>query len=183
MEKTINVLDKVDVHVNGLHVKVKGSQGELEKNFSDPRFNGIIKIEKEGDKIKISTDAKDRKKSAMVGTITAHIKNMMIGASVGYKYEMKILYTHFPITVAQAGDEIQVKNFFGEKSTRTARIAGKVQVKIEKEGITITGANVEEVGQTAANIEQACKLTKRDRRIFQDGIYLSKRLLKNGAHV
>src|SRR3972149_9965801 len=103
MEKTINMLDKVDVHVSGLHVKVTGSQGELEKDFSDPRFNGIIKIDKDGNHVKVSNESNDRKKNAMVGTIAAHIKNMMIGASIGYKYEMKILYTHFPITVTQTG--------------------------------------------------------------------------------
>lgn len=183
MEKTINALEKADVHINGLHVKVKGPNGELEKDFSDPRFNGVIKIAKEGNHIKVSTESKDRKTLAMIGTIAAHIKNMMLGATIGYKYEMKILYTHFPITVAQTGSQIQVKNFFGEKSTRTADVVGNVKVKIEKELITLEGNNVEDVGQTAANIERSCKLTKRDRRIFQDGIYLTSRLLKNGHHV
>jgi large subunit ribosomal protein L6 len=183
MEKTYTVPNGVEVHVHNMHIKVKGAHGELSKDFEDPRFNGLINIHKEGDLFKVTGLSENKKVSAMVGTIAAHVKNMALGVSNGYVYEMKILYTHFPITVVQAGREIQVKNFFGEKSIRTAEVVGNVDVKIEKDTITIAGINVEEVGQTAANIERACKLRNRDRRIFQDGIYLDSRKLKTGEHV
>jgi len=35
----------------------------------------------------------------------------------------------------------------------------------------LTGPNKDDVGQTCGNIEQACRISKYDRRIFQDGIY------------
>jgi large subunit ribosomal protein L6 len=38
--------------------------------------------------------------------------------------------------------------------------------------VTVSGSDREKVGQTAANIEMACKIKKRDRRVFQDGIYI-----------
>jgi large subunit ribosomal protein L6 len=183
MEKTYQIPEGVDVHVNGHRITVKGHLGELSKDFSDPRFNEFVKIEKNGNTIKVSTENENKKFKAVVGTIRAHIKNMTIGVSKGYKYEMKILYTHFPITVTHSGEKIEVKNFFGEKSTRLAKVVGKTDVKIDKELITLTGINVEDVGQTAANIERACKLRDRDRRIFQDGIYLDNRKLKTGENV
>ena len=42
----------------------------------------------------------------------------------------------------------------------------------EQDDVTVTGSDREKVGQTAANIERACKIKKRDRRVFQDGIYI-----------
>ena len=183
MEKKVQVPDGVEVRIDGMCVTVKGPLGELSKDFDDPRFNRLVKLEKKDNEVQVSNLDEGRKITAMVGTIAAHVKNMILGTSVGFKYDMKIMYTHFPITVTQAGTEIQVKNFFGEKGARSATVVGDTEVKIDKENITLTGINVEDVGQTAANIERSCKLTGRDRRIFQDGIFLTGRHLKNGEKV
>ncbi|MBI3190425.1 hypothetical protein HYZ41_01840 [archaeon] len=61
-----------------------------------------------------------------------------------------------------------------------SRKATSAEVHVDKEHIEIKGMNVEAVGQTAANIELACKIKGRDRRIFQDGIYLSGRHMQTG---
>nr|AJS11802.1 50S ribosomal protein L6P [uncultured archaeon] len=182
MEKTVPIPDNVQIEVKGLQVTVKGN-GELSRDFADPRLNGLIKIEKKDSMIHVSDSGDSRKVGANVGTIAAHIKNMILGVTAGFKYTMKIMYTHFPLTVSVSDDEIQIKNFFGEKGSRTAGIVGKTEVKVDKEHIILTGASVEDVGQTAANIERACKLTGRDRRIFQDGIFLTDRQLKTGEKV
>ena len=180
MEKKVQIPDGVDVRIDGMNIIVKGPLGELSKDFDDPRFNKLVKVEKTGNEVHVANVKDGRKIGAMVGTIAAHINNMVLGTTVGFEYVMKIMYTHFPITVTQAGNEIQVKNFFGEKGARSAKVAGKTEVKIDKETITLTGNNIEEIGQTAANLERACKLTGRDRRIFQDGIFLTSRRLKTG---
>ncbi len=183
MEKTIKIPDGVGVEASGMHVTVKGANGELSRDFEDPRYNGLIKIEKKDLSIVVSSVKENRKLNAVAGTIAAHIRNMMLGMDTGFKYGMKILYTHFPITVSASNDEVQIKNFFGEKSSRIAKIVGKTEVKVDKETITLTGTNIEEVGQTAANIERACKLTGRDRRIFQDGIFITSRHLTSGEEI
>ncbi len=78
---------------------------------------------------------------------------------------------------------IEVKNFLGEKGTRKTKVVGNCKVYIDKDVIKVEGVDVEEIGQTAANIERACKLKGRDRRIFQDGIFLSARKLQSGKEI
>jgi large subunit ribosomal protein L6 len=48
-------------------------------------------------------------------------------------------------------------------------------VKIEPEDIIVEGVNLEDVSQTAANIEQATRVRKKDPRVFLDGIYVYER--------
>jgi large subunit ribosomal protein L6 len=71
------------------------------------------------------------------------------------------------------GNTFTVNNYFGERVPRTAEILQNVDVKVtNKVEITVSGIDKESVGQTAANIERCTTVKKRDRRVFQDGIYL-----------
>ncbi len=171
MEKKIKIADKVGVKVADRGLMVKGPLGELRKDFNDPRFFDVI-MKVEDDHFVVSCSNKSRKINAMVGTIEAHAKNMMKGVTEGYTYELRIIFKHFPINVSAKNNMVEIKNFLGEKSIRTAQIIGRTDVKIDKESVIVKGINKEEVGQTAANIELACKLRNRDRRIFQDGIFI-----------
>ena len=171
MERRIEIPEGVHVNLENRKVIVKGSKGELSRSFSDPRFNKMVKIEKNGNEVVVSGDDK-RKVKAFVGTVESHILNMIDGVVNGYQYKMKILYTHFPINIEIKGDSVLIRNFLGEKGARVAKITGKVDVKVQKDEIILTGINKEDAGQTAANIERACKISKRDRRIFVDGIFI-----------
>ena len=56
---------------------------------------------------------------------------------------------------------------------RSANILAGVDVKVRtRQKIVVSGIDKEAVGQTAANIERSTTVKKRDRRVFQDGIYL-----------
>ena len=120
MEKTVEIPDGVEITINGLAIALKGSKGQLSRDFSDPRLTGLIKIEMKGKKVHVTSlsaskkTETNKKMGAIAGSIAAHIRNMSHGVKTGYKYDMKILYTHFPITVTLSGKEVQVKNFFGE---------------------------------------------------------------------
>ena len=52
---------------------------------------------------------------------------------------------------------------------------GDVKVKVQGEDIIVEGLNLENVSQTAANIEQATKVKNKDPRVFLDGIYVFER--------
>lgn len=182
IKKEIEIPEGVEINIEDKDVKAKGPKGELSKNFSDPRFNTLITIEK-NQNIIIKTNSQKRKIRAMIGTIHSHIKNMISGVTIGFEYILKITYSHFPIAVSVKDSEIQIRNFLGEKGARKAKIIGDIKVEIKKDEIILNGIDIENLGQTAANIEQACRVSKRDRRIFQDGIFLSGRFLQSGEAI
>jgi len=47
-----------------------------------------------------------------------------------------------------------------------------VKVNVKGDEIVVEGVDLENVAQTAANIEQASKIRGFDKRIFGDGIYI-----------
>ena len=67
---------------------------------------------------------------------------------------------------------INITYFLGEKTTRNANICGDAKVIAKGDKVTIEGNDVEDVGQTAANLERATIVKGRDIRVFQDGIYV-----------
>ncbi len=170
--KEVEIPEGVEVEVEGLKVRVKGPKGELERDFSHMKG---INIRKEGDKIIIEAFFANRKKKALVPTAAAHIKNMITGVTRGWRYRMKIVFSHFPITVNVKGDIVEIQNFLGEKAPRIAKIMPGVKVRVEGKDVIVEGIDLEKVAQTAANIEQATKIKEFDRRVFMDGIYIYQR--------
>jgi len=179
----IEIAKGVAIQIDDKNVSVKGPKGKASQDFNDPRFNDLVVIVKEGDKIKVYTDSDKKKIKAIIRTIGSQIKNMVMGTSEGFVYKLKITYIHFPMTVEVKGKEVHIKNFLGEKGARIAKIMGDAEVKIQKDEVSVTGADKKAVSQTAANIEQVCSVKKLDRRVFQDGIYITGKFLQNGEAV
>ncbi|DAC26769.1 MAG TPA: 50S ribosomal protein L6 [Candidatus Thalassarchaeaceae archaeon] len=126
--------------------------------------------------IEVHCDLPRRREKALSGTWAAHIRNMVKGIDTGFTYRLKAVYSHFPMTIKVQGNEMSITNLFGEKVPRIAPLPwSPADVKVEvknKVDVFVSGADIEKVGQTAANIERACRIRKRDRRVFQDGIYI-----------
>ncbi len=100
---------------------------------------------------------------------------MLHGVLEEYVYKLKICASHFPIITTVNGDEFVVKNFLGEKIPRKLKLRQGVRVKVEGEEVTVESADKELAGQTAADIENLTKRTGFDKRVFQDGIYLTSK--------
>lgn len=183
MMKEIEIPEGVNVEIKEKEVKVSGQKGEITKDFNDPRFNKLITIEKSDGKVIVKSASDKRKIKAFTGTITSIIKNLILGVSIGFKVTMKVFYSHFPMNITTKDNEVHIKNFLGEKGARIAKVIGKTEIKVEKDTLTLTGTDLEKLGQTASNIEQVCKLSKRDRRIFNDGVYLTGRYLQTGEEI
>jgi large subunit ribosomal protein L6 len=98
---------------------------------------------------------------------------MIVGVTNGFEYKMKIVYSHFPVKTSIKGDQFIIENFLGEKHPRKANILGDTKINVKGDDVILTGPNKEDVGQTAANIEQITKIKRYDPRKFQDGIYIT----------
>lgn len=175
MEKEIIVPDSVKIEINNFKVSVSGEKGNTKKDFTSPLFQKDIKIKKLDNKVLISSESEKRKIKSMVGTIKSQIEGMIKGVQEPYVYKLKIVYVHFPMKVKVEGKEVLVYNFLGEKTPRRADIIGDTNVEVKGDEIIVSGINKEHAGQTAANLETLTKISARDRRVFQDGIYLESK--------
>lgn len=158
-------------------INVKGPKGEIKKNMADKDINISVK----DNKINLAAGKKSSKREKMrLGSFKSHIKNMIRGVSEGYVYKLKICSGHFPMSVSISGNEFIIQNFLGEKIPRKFRVKEGAKIKIEGDEITVEGIDKDIVAQTAGRIEQSTRITNRDRRVFQDGIYI---IHKTGKHV
>ncbi|MFH8092540.1 MAG: 50S ribosomal protein L6 [Candidatus Aenigmatarchaeota archaeon] len=169
MEKEFKIPEGFDVKIDGKVLRVEYNGKFLEKKLNYP---STIKVKVENGKLIVSSEVERRKIKAMIGTIIAHARNMIKGLKEGYVYKLKVVYTHFPINVKVEKDEVIISNFLGERTLRKAKILGDTKVEINGQEIIVSGSDKELVGQTAANIENATRVSKKDRRVFQDGIYI-----------
>ena len=157
--------------MEGLDLQVEGPNGRVEKRLWYPD----IDVSADDDAVVIASDAEDRKTQATMGTFASHVENIVHGVTEGWSYEMAILYAHFPMQVRVEGDEVVIENFLGERHPRRTTIHGDTEVEIDGETIRLTGPDKEAVGQTAADIEQLTRVTNKDTRVFQDGVYITKK--------
>ncbi len=168
MELTVNIPKGVEVNVDGNTISVKGPKGEVKKSLNVPG----MKIRQDDGKVVLKSADERKRNTSVVGTWGAHIRNMITGVTRGWEIRMKVVYSHFPIKLSVEGGAVVIGNYLGERGNRTARIIEGSTVKVEKEGLSVTGVDKESVGQTAANIELASRAKGRDRRVFQDGVYV-----------
>lgn len=177
VEKTVEVPEGVGVKIDGRAVTISGEKGTLTRDFS----HAPLSIQKEEKLIKIRTDWPRKKEAAIVATISSHIQNMITGVTKGFTYKLKIVFSHFPISVKVEQKRVLIENFTGERSPRTAKIVGDTEVSVKSDDVIVQGMNLEDVSQTAANIEQGTKVKRKDPRVFLDGIYVYERLKGTGT--
>jgi len=172
ISRTIQVPDAVEVTVEGRNVTARGEKGTLSRDFSYANLS----IESKGKEITVSAKWPRKKETALVGTVHSHIKNLIIGVQKGFTYKLKIVFSHFPITVKVQGNTVFIENFTGERRGRSVKVQGDVKVTVQPEDILVQGTNLEDVSQTAAKIEQATRVRRKDPRVFLDGLYVFERL-------
>lgn len=169
IEERLEIPEAVDVETDRFDLTVSGPNGSVTRRLWYPK----VVIDVEGDHVVIESDVEDAKTTATVGTFASHIRNAFYGVTEGWSYEMEVFYSHFPMQVRAEDDEIVIQNFLGEKAPRRTGIHGDTVVEIDDERVTLSGPNKEDVGQTAADVEQLTRVSGKDTRVFQDGVYIT----------
>jgi len=165
----IEIPEGVEVNLEKDILIVKGPKGENKREFD---ITNLL-LEKKDNQISIGNKKATKKEKKMMKTIASHIRNMIKGVQEKFEYQLKICFSHFPITVEIEGKEALIKNFLGEKIPRKVEISEGVEVNLDKEIISVSSVDKELAGQVAANFEKATRVPMKDRRIFQDGIYIT----------
>ena len=171
ISRTISIPEGVEVTIADKKVMVKGIKGTITRDFS----HANVSLETDGSSVRVCATWPRKKETALVGTINSHFQNMMTGVIKGYTYKLKIVFSHFPVTVKIQSKSVTVENFTGEREARIAKIIGDVKVKLDNEDIIVQGISLEDVSQTAANIETVTRVKNKDPRVFLDGVYVYER--------
>jgi large subunit ribosomal protein L6 len=168
IKKIIPIPEGVHISYENRVFSATGGKGASKKTMWYPG----VTIEIGDADVTVDSISERKQQKAMVGTLSSHISNLMRGVAEGYEYRMKVVYSHFPMQLKVEGAAFVISNFLGEKNPRVAKIVGDTRVKAAGDEVVITGINKEDVGQTAANIEQVTKIKRFDPRVFQDGVYI-----------
>ncbi|KAF4305194.1 putative 60s ribosomal protein l9 protein [Botryosphaeria dothidea] len=179
--ESLTIPEGVKVSIKTRVVTVEGPRGKLTKDlghlavsFSHPKK----------DVINIELHHGARKSVATLRTVRTIINNLVIGVTKGFKYKMRYVYAHFPINVNIDKNnetglfEVEIRNFLGEKYVRRVVMHPGVDVEASKnvkDELQLTGNDLENVSQSAADIQQVCRVRNKDIRKFLDGLYVSER--------
>jgi large subunit ribosomal protein L6 len=177
MESTKKLIEEIECPEE-ISAKIEGNLLIIRKGNEEikRRLNQNVKI-KVLDKKIIFESGTTKNKKKILGSLVAHVKNIIKGLNEKFKYQLQVANVHFPMNVSvdKEKNELVVKNFLGEKKDRRIKLVSGVEVKVIKDMIEIESSDIEKAGQCAANIEKGTKVRKRDRRIFQDGIFITKK--------
>ena len=167
----LEIPEDVDASLDHLDLTVEGPEGSVTRRLWYPDIDVTV----EDGSVVVESTEDDAKTLSTVGTFESHIENMFHGVTEGWEYEMEVFYSHFPMQVNVEGDEVVIENFLGEKAARRTTVHGDTDVSVDGEELTVTGPDIEAVGQTAADIEQLTRINDKDVRVFQDGVYITQK--------
>lgn len=171
----VEIPEGVTVAVKTRGVTVTGPRGELKRHFRHQ--NVEMTLVNNGTKLRVDKWFGKKKEVACVRSICSHVTNLIVGVTKGYRYKMRFVYAHFPINVNLDGQNVEIRNFLGQKKVFRVKCRGDTtvtrSVKVKDE-IVLEGNDIDDVSQSCADIQQATRVRNKDIRKFLDGIYVSE---------
>lgn len=160
----------------GIEVSLENNILKMKKGDKDVsrRLHAFIKVNVADNKMILSSDRNRKIERKLFGTFRAHLNNMVKGLEEGFTYKLQISNVHFPMNVShdKGNNKLVVKNFLGEKIDRIIPLVEGVDIKIDNEIIEINGHDIEKTGMVATSIEKGTRVRNKDRRVYQDGIFI-----------
>ena len=162
------------VKVKSRVVTVTGPRGTLTKEFKHVK----IEIEVKDNEVLIHTYMTTYNQSAILYTISKHIRNMIKGVTLGFRYKMHTVKKHFPIECFIKDGAVEVGRFLGGRNVKVIPLLPGVTCKKnekDQDELWFEGIDVDQVALNCAHVFQSCFPKDKDRRKFLDGIYVSEK--------
>jgi len=171
LSRELEIPEGIKAEIESGEIAMSKGEKKLKRKFSG------FSMKVENNKIKLHEKNPRKKEKKMMMTTLAHLKNMIRGLTEGFEYKLESCSVHFPMSLEydKGKHEFSIKNFLGEKKPRTAKIPENVEIKIEGNIITVSSYDIEAAGLCAAIMERLSKVRNRDRRVFQDGIFITEK--------
>ena len=143
-KKPVQIPSGVTVTVDGTHVSVKGSKGELSRVFSD-----LVSIAHEGDELLVTCVDETSESNAQQGLTRTLIHNMVTGVSEGF--EKKLELTGVGYRAMLKGRDLELSLGYSHPVLYSAPAGITFEVP-DNTHISVKGISKEQVGQVAAEI-------------------------------
>ena len=143
-KKPVTIPSGVTATVEGQTVKMKGPKGQLQFVAHDD-----VEVKFENGAVKVAPRVKTNRAQAMYGTARAQVANLVAGVTKGFEKRLEINGVGY--RAALQGKNLQLA--LGYSHDVVFPIPEGIQVAVPKPTeITITGSDVQKVGQVAAEI-------------------------------
>lgn len=171
IKKIIQVPEGNEIKISDKHIVIKNGNEEVTIQYKIRDF--LPKLQ--GNEIILEKKASNKRDKMLINSLSSHIACAFKGMDKKYEYRLQICSIHFPMNAKIEKDHLIVKNFFGERKDRVLKITPGVEVKIENDIIIVQSPSKHLAGEQASEIEALTRIKSRDRRVFQDGIWIIKK--------
>lgn len=135
-------------------IRVKGGRGELREKLSPLVKVEILEEKEEEKQIKVSVNnPKNNQERALWGLFRSLIRNMVVGVNEGYEKKLEIKGVGYRAAVS--GNKLILN--LGFSHPVEYEIPAGIEIKAEGAVITVSGADKQLVGETAAQIRKIRK--------------------------
>jgi large subunit ribosomal protein L6 len=142
-KKPIIVPEKTEVNISGSSVSIKGPSAALSRVF-----HPAVKILKDNNQISVSLSKESPQLKPLIGTTVAHIKNMIAGSNAPFEKKLSVEGVGFKAEVKGSSLNLSL----GFTHPVVVEIPKGLNVKAEKNIVTVSGPDKEMVGQFAAYV-------------------------------
>lgn len=172
-KQPVTVPAGVEVKIDGSTVTVKGSKGELTREFSP-----LMTIKQEGSEIIVTRPDDSREAKSLHGLTRTLIHNMVEGVSTGYSKKLQLVGVGYRAAVKGKNLEMQLGYSHPVLVEAPEGISFECPSQTE---IVVNGISKEKVGQVAANIRAWRKPEPyKGKGIRYDGEYVRRKVGKAG---